>query len=48
MYSMHGVIELLLKYMLQLGIECIFGMPGAHILPVCDSLYVETRGFVLS
>jgi acetolactate synthase-1/2/3 large subunit len=23
----------------RLGIECIFGMPGAHILPVYDSLY---------
>ena len=23
----------------RLGIECIFGMPGAHILPVYDALY---------
>lgn len=33
------VSELLVKYMERLGIETIFGMPGAHILPVYDSLY---------
>ena len=33
------VSELIVKYMEQLGIEYIFGMPGAHILPVYDSLY---------
>lgn len=42
------VHELIVKCMRRLGIEYIFGMPGAHILPVYDSLYVETRGFVLS
>ncbi len=33
------VSELIVKYMERLGIEYIFGMPGAHILPVYDSLY---------
>ena len=33
------VSELIVKYMEHLGIEYIFGMPGAHILPVYDSLY---------
>ena len=34
-----AVSELIVKYMERLGIEHIFGMPGAHILPVYDSLY---------
>jgi len=33
------VSELIVKYLERLGIEYIFGMPGAHILPVYDSLY---------
>ncbi|MBE9567582.1 MAG: thiamine pyrophosphate-binding protein [Proteobacteria bacterium] len=33
------VSELIVKYMERLGITTIFGMPGAHILPVYDSLY---------
>lgn len=33
------VSEIIVKYMERLGIEYIFGMPGAHILPVYDSLY---------
>lgn len=33
------VSELIVRYMERLGIEYIFGMPGAHILPVYDSLY---------
>ncbi len=33
------VSELIVKYMEDLGIETIFGMPGAHILPVYDKLY---------
>ena len=33
------VSELIVNYMEMLGIEYIFGMPGAHILPVYDSLY---------
>ncbi len=33
-----AVSELLVRYLERLGIEIIFGMPGAHILPVYDSL----------
>jgi acetolactate synthase-1/2/3 large subunit len=33
------VSELIVKYMERMGIRHIFGMPGAHILPVYDSLY---------
>ncbi len=33
------VSELIVRYMERLGIECIFGIPGAHILPVYDGLY---------
>ncbi len=33
------VSELIVRYMERLGIEYIFGMPGAHILPVYDALY---------
>ncbi len=33
------VSELIVKFLERLDIECIFGMPGAHILPVYDSLY---------
>ena len=33
------VSKLIVKYMERLGIDTIFGMPGAHILPVYDSLY---------
>ncbi|MDP2879097.1 MAG: thiamine pyrophosphate-binding protein [Sulfuricella sp.] len=34
-----AVRELIVRYLERLGIEVIFGMPGAHILPVYDSLY---------
>ncbi|MCU7872949.1 MAG: thiamine pyrophosphate-binding protein [Candidatus Thiodiazotropha sp. (ex Lucinoma borealis)] len=33
------VSELIVKYMERLGIDAIFGMPGAHILPIYDALY---------
>ncbi len=33
------VSELIVRYLQKLGIKHIFGMPGAHILPVYDSLY---------
>ncbi|MCG8428907.1 MAG: thiamine pyrophosphate-binding protein [Chromatiales bacterium] len=33
------VSELIVRYMERLGVEYIFGMPGAHILPVYDKLY---------
>jgi acetolactate synthase-1/2/3 large subunit len=33
------VSELIVKYLQRLGIDTLFGMPGAHILPVYDRLY---------
>lgn len=33
------VSELIVKYLERLGVDTVFGMPGAHILPVYDSLY---------
>jgi acetolactate synthase-1/2/3 large subunit len=33
------VSQLIVRFLQQLGIDTIFGMPGAHILPVYDSLY---------
>jgi len=33
------VSELIVRYLERLGVHTIFGMPGAHILPVYDSLY---------
>jgi acetolactate synthase-1/2/3 large subunit len=33
------VSELIVRYLQRLGIDTIFGMPGAHILPVYDDLY---------
>lgn len=33
------VSEFIVKYLERLGVKHIFGMPGAHILPVYDSLY---------
>ncbi|MDH3887616.1 MAG: thiamine pyrophosphate-binding protein [Gammaproteobacteria bacterium] len=41
------VSELIVKYLEKLGIEFIFGMPGAHILPVYDSLYHSSVNSVL-
>ena len=41
------VSELIVKYLEKLGIEFIFGMPGAHILPVYDSLYHSSVKSVL-
>lgn len=34
-----AVSELIVRFLQRLGIEYIFGIPGAHILPVYDSLY---------
>ncbi len=34
-----SVSELIVKYLQRLEIDTIFGMPGAHILPVYDRLY---------
>lgn len=33
------VSELIVKFLQRLGVDTIFGMPGAHILPVYDDLY---------
>jgi len=42
------VSELIVKFMERLGIEYIFGMPGAHILPVYDSLYDSSVKAILA
>ncbi|HID45339.1 MAG TPA: thiamine pyrophosphate-binding protein [Chromatiaceae bacterium] len=42
------VSELIVKYMERLGIGHVFGMPGAHILPVYDALYDSTIQSVLA
>jgi acetolactate synthase-1/2/3 large subunit len=34
-----SVSELLVRYLERLGVEVIFGMPGAHVLPIYDRLY---------
>ncbi|OOZ41958.1 acetolactate synthase [Solemya pervernicosa gill symbiont] len=41
------VSELIVRYLERLGIEVIFGMPGAHILPVYDALYTSDIESVL-
>ena len=33
------VSELIVRFMERLGVTHVFGMPGAHILPVYDRLY---------
>ncbi len=33
------VSELLVRYLQRLGVEVVFGMPGAHVLPIYDRLY---------
>lgn len=33
------VSELIVQYLERLGIDVIFGMPGAHVLPIYDQLY---------
>jgi len=33
------VSEVLVKFLENLGVKCIFGIPGSHILPVYDALY---------
>jgi len=42
------VSDLIVKYLERLGVEFIFGMPGAHILPVYDSLYDSNIQSVLA
>ncbi|MCB1726295.1 MAG: thiamine pyrophosphate-binding protein [Gammaproteobacteria bacterium] len=41
------VSDLIVRYMERLDIEVIFGMPGAHVLPVYDSLYRSSIDSVL-
>jgi len=33
------VSQLIVRFLQKPGIDTIFGMPGAHILPVYDALY---------
>ena len=33
------VSQILVRFLEKLGVECIFGIPGSHILPVYDGLY---------
>jgi len=33
------VSELLVRFLERLGVRCLFGIPGSHILPVYDALY---------
>ena len=42
------VSDLIVKYLERLGVEFIFGMPGAHILPVYNSLYDSNIQSVLA
>lgn len=42
-----AVSELVVRYLERLGIEHIFGIPGAHILPIYDSLYDSSIASVL-
>jgi len=42
------VSDLIVRYLERLGVEYIFGMPGAHILPVYDSLYDSSIQSVLA
>ncbi len=41
------ISELIVRYLERIGVETIFGIPGAHILPVYDSLYDSTIQSVL-
>lgn len=42
------VSELVVRYMERLGVDAIFGMPGAHILPVYDALHDSSIRSVLA
>ena len=42
-----SVSELIVRYLERLGVEVIFGMPGAHVLPIYDHLYTSTVRTVL-
>jgi acetolactate synthase I/II/III large subunit len=38
-YMKISVSELIVRYLERLGIEVLFGMPGAHVLPIYDQLH---------
>ncbi len=42
------VSQLIVRWLERLGVECIFGIPGAHILPVYDALHDSTIHSVLA
>ena len=42
-----AVCELIVRFMERLGVDHVFGMPGAHILPVYDRLYGSSIKSVL-
>ncbi|MES9944072.1 MAG: thiamine pyrophosphate-binding protein [Candidatus Thiodiazotropha sp.] len=42
------VSEFIVRYLERLGIDTIFGMPGAHVLPIYDALYDSTVQAVLA
>ncbi|KRT59551.1 thiamine pyrophosphate-binding protein [endosymbiont of Ridgeia piscesae] len=42
------VSELIVRYLERLGIKHIFGIPGAHILPVYDALYAADIETILT
>ena len=42
------VSDLIVRYLERLGIDVIFGMPGAHVLPVYDSLFHSPVNTVLA
>jgi len=43
-----AVSQLIVRFMERLGVEVVFGMPGAHILPVYDRLYDSNIRSVLA
>lgn len=42
------VAELVVEFMQRLGIETLFGIPGAHVLPIYDRLYDSSIKTVLA
>ncbi|PVV10786.1 MAG: acetolactate synthase [gamma proteobacterium symbiont of Ctena orbiculata] len=42
------VSEFIVRYLERLGIDTIFGMPGAHVLPIYDALYDSTVQAILA
>ena len=42
-----SVSELIVRYLERLGVEVIFGMPGAHVLPIYDHLHGSSVKTVL-